>query len=204
MTDIFQIFLQNLQNSSLIESIAVLFGILSVWFARKENILVFPTGIVSVLLYIFICIDVKLYADMGINAFYFLMSVYGWYNWTHKNGKSNEREISRTTKKEKVIIIIALSSFFLILYYILSQHTDSNVPIIDSITTSIFLVAMWLMARKKVENWSFWIIGDLISIPLYTYKGLVLTSFQFIIFLILAILGLIEWRRRINSNSENV
>jgi len=204
MTDILHIFLQNLQNSSLIESIAVLFGILSVWFARKENILVFPTGIVSVLLYIFICIDVKLYADMGINAFYFLMSVYGWYNWTHKNGENEEREISRTTKKEKLIIVAALISFFIALFYILSQHTDSNVPIIDSITTSIFLVAMWLMARKKVENWTFWIIGDIISIPLYTYKGLVLTSFQFIIFLILAIMGLIEWRRRINSNSENV
>jgi len=199
MTDIFQIFLQNLQNTSLIEAIAVFFGILSVWFARKENILVFPTGIISVLLYVYICVSVKLYADMGINVFYFAMSVYGWYNWTHQNGKVEEREISRTGKTEKIIIVIALASFFLILFYVLTHFTDSNVPVVDSITTSIFLVGMWLMAKKKVENWTFWIVGDLISIPLYTYKGLILTSFQFIIFLILAILGLLEWRKRLNN-----
>ena len=198
MTEIFQTLIINLENTTLTETIAVIFGILSVWYARKENILVFPTGIISVILYVYICVGAKLYADMGINAFYFVMSVYGWYNWTHQNGSSEEREISRTTKKEKLLIIIALISFFLILYYVLSQHTDSTVPIIDSATTSIFLVGMWLMALKKVENWTFWIIGDLISIPLYAYKGLVLSSFQFTILLLLAIMGLIEWRKRIN------
>jgi len=198
MTEIFQTFIINLENTTLTETIAVIFGILSVWYARKENILVFPTGIISVIFYVYICVGAKLYADMGINAFYFVMSVYGWYNWTHQNGTSEEREISRTSKKEKLLIIIALISFFLILYYVLSQHTDSTVPMIDSATTSIFLVGMWLMALKKVENWTFWIVGDLISIPLYAYKGLVLSSFQFTIFLILAIMGLIEWRKRLN------
>ena len=196
MNEFFNSFLQQLEATTLIETIAVVFGILSVWYARKENILVFPTGIISVLLYIFICINVKLYADMGINAFYFVMSVYGWYNWTHQSGKTEERQISRTTFQEKIIIIIALISFFFILNYILSHYTDSNVTIIDSTTTSIFLVGMWLMAKKKVENWTFWIVGDLISIPLYIYKGLILSSFQFLIFLILAIMGLIEWRNR--------
>jgi len=196
MNDIFQSFLQQLEATTLIETIAVTFGILSVWFARKESILVFPTGIISVVLYIIICVDVKLYADMGINAFYFIMSVYGWYNWTHQSGKNEERLISYTTNKEKMIIAIALIAFFFILYYTLTHFTDSNVPVIDSVTTSIFLVGMWLMAQKKVENWTFWIIGDAISIPLYIYKGLILSSFQFFIFLILAILGLIEWRNR--------
>lgn len=200
MADLFNIILSNIQETSLIEVIAVFFGILSVWFARKENILVFPTGIISVLLYVYICVSVKLYADMGINAFYFIMSVYGWYNWTHQNGKIEERSISRTTKKEKSMVAIALVIFFAILYYVLSKHTDSNVPIVDSLTTSIFLIAMWLMALKKVENWTFWIIGNLISIPLYISKDLMLTSFQFVIFLILAIMGLIEWRKRINNS----
>jgi nicotinamide mononucleotide transporter len=197
MTEIFQTLQTNLANTTAIETIAVIFGILSVWYARKESILVFPTGIVSVFLYVFICIEAKLYADMGINAFYFIMSVYGWYNWTHQNGKAEEREISRTSKKEKGLIVIALISFFGILYYVLSHYTDSNVPLFDSATTSIFLVGMWLMALKKVENWTFWIVGDLISIPLYSYKGLVLSSFQFVIFLIIAVMGLIEWRKRI-------
>ena len=198
MTEIFQTLQTNLANTTAIETIAVVFGVLSVWYARKESILVFPTGIVSVFLYVFICVEAKLYADMGINAFYFIMSVYGWYNWTHQNGKTEEREISRTSKKEKGLIVIALITFFGILYYVLSNYTDSNVPLIDSATTSIFLVGMWLMALKKVENWTFWIVGDLISIPLYSYKGLVLSSFQFIIFLIIAVMGLIEWRKRIN------
>lgn len=197
MNEFINSFLLQLEATTLIEIIAVVFGILSVWFARKENTLVFPTGIISVLLYIFICVDVKLYADMGINAFYFIMSVYGWYNWTHKNGIIEDRKITQTTKQEKIIIVIALIIFFFILYYVLTHFTDSNVPIIDSTTTSIFLVGMWLMAKKKVENWTFWIIGDLISIPLYAYKGLILTSFQFIIFLFLAIIGFIEWRNRL-------
>jgi len=198
MTDILQTFVNNLETTTLTETIAVVFGVLSVWFARKENILVFPTGIISVILYVYICIGAKLYADMGINVFYFVMSAYGWYNWTHQNGSSEERQITRTSKKEKVYIIIALFTFFAILYFTLSNFTDSNVPIIDSITTSIFLIGMWLMALKKVENWTFWIVGDLISIPLYAYKGLILSSFQFTIFLILAIMGLIEWRKRLN------
>lgn len=199
MEDLLLTLLNNIQQTTLIEAIAVVFGILSVWYAQRENILVFPTGIISVLLYIYICIGVKLYADMGINAFYFVMSIYGWYIWTHQDGKTKEREISRTTFQEKVIIVIALISFFLILYYVLTQHTDSNVPVIDATTTSIFLVGMWLMARKKVENWTFWIVGDLISIPLYLSKGLVLTSIQFSIFLALAVMGLIQWRRKINN-----
>ena len=129
------------------------------------------------------------------------MSVYGWYKWTHQNGKTEKRSISKTTKKEKGIIVIAFFVFFISLYYILSKHTDSNVPIIDSLTTSLFLIAMWLMALKKVENWTFWIIGNTISIPLYISKELLLTSFQFVIFLILAILGLIEWRKRFNQTN---
>jgi len=200
MVEILETLINNFQNTGIVEIIAVFFGVLSVWYARKENILVFPTGIISVVLYVYLCVGAKLYADMGINVFYFVMSVYGWYNWTHKNnGELKEREISRLTNNEKVIVVIALGVFFAILYYILSKHTDSNVPVIDSVTTSIFLVGMWLMARKKVENWSFWIVGDLISIPLYAYKGLVLTSVQFILFLILAVMGLITWRRRLNE-----
>jgi len=202
MTEILQTLLNNLEATTITEIIAVVFGILSVWFARKENILVFPTGIISVILYVYICIGAKLYADMGINVFYFVMSVYGWYNWTHKNGETKEREISKTTKKEKIQILFSLMIFFFILFFILTNYTDSNVPIIDSITTSIFLVGMWLMALKKVENWMFWIVGDLISIPLYLYKGLVLSSFQFIVFLILAIMGLIEWKNRIQKEEK--
>ena len=203
MEDILQTLYANLYDSSLIEGIAVFFGILSVWFARKENILVFPTGIISVLLYVYICIEGKIYADAGINVFYFVMSVFGWYNWTHKSGAVAEREISRTNRKQNLLIVLGFAVFFLILYYTLTHFTDSDVPVLDALTTSIFLLGMWLMALKKIENWILWIIGDLISIPLYFYKGYVLTSMQFIVFLILAIMGYIEWKQRLEAMEAN-
>lgn len=200
--DIFDLLYQNLIDSSWLEGIAVFFGILSVWYAKKENILVFPTGIVSVVIYIYICFFAKLYADMGINFVYFVMSIYGWYMWSRKEDAKPVIPISWCTKKDHIISAIMLVGFFLTLSYFLTNYTDSNVPIIDSTTTSIFIVGMWLMARKKVENWIYWIIGDIISIPLYFYKDLALTSIQFTVFLVIAILGFIEWRRKMAGNGK--
>lgn len=199
LTDIFEILYQNFVDTSLLEAIAVFFGILSVWYARKANILVYPTGIISVVIYIYICFFAKLYADMGINFVYFVMSVYGWYMWTRKDADKFILPISWCTRKDHLISGIMLVLFFVSLSYFLTNFTDSNVPVIDSMTTSIFIVGMWLMARKKIENWIYWIIGDVISIPLYFYKELALTSVQFTVFLILAILGFIEWRKKIRE-----
>ena len=201
LMDIFDILFQNLADSSILEAIAVVFGILSVWFAKKENILVFPTGIISVLIYIYICFFAKLYADMGINFVYFVMSIYGWYMWSRKDIETHVLPISWCKLKDHVISAVMLIVFFIGLSYFLTNYTDSNVPIIDSATTSIFIVGMWLMARKKIENWIYWIIGDIISIPLYFYKDLALTSIQFSVFLILAILGFLEWRNKIKQQT---
>jgi nicotinamide mononucleotide transporter len=203
MTEIFDLLYQNLIDSSWLEAIAVFFGILSVWYARKENILVFPTGIVSVVIYIYICFFAKLYADMGINFVYFVMSIYGWYMWTRKDPAKHTLPISWSSKKDHLISALMIIGFFTTLSYLLSNYTDSNVPYIDSFTTSIFIVGMWLMARKKIENWIYWIIGDIISIPLYFYKDLALTSIQFTVFLILAIMGFIEWRRKYKISTKS-
>ncbi|MEA3504030.1 MAG: nicotinamide riboside transporter PnuC [Bacteroidota bacterium] len=194
--NIFNTFYQDVLNTTLSEAIAVAFGLASVWYAKKENILVFPTGIVSVLIYIYICFNYKLYADMVINIFYFVMSVYGWYMWTHKNNVKAEREITFCTTKQHIINGFALVVSYAIMYYMLSNYTDSDVPMIDSLTTSIFIVGMYLMALKKIENWIYWIVADFISVPLYLYKGLVLSSFQFAVFLVIAVLGYIEWKQR--------
>jgi len=191
-----EILYQNILDTTLLEIIAVIFGILSVWYSKKVNILVYPTGIISVLIYVYICFFAKLYADMGINFVYFVMSIYGWYFWTRKTADKKTVPISFCSKREHFINLMMFVFFFISLTYVLKNYTDSNVPIWDSLTTAFFIVGMWLMAKKKVENWIFWIIGDVISIPLYFYKGLVFTSFQFIIFLILAILGYIEWRQK--------
>ena len=183
------------------EVVAVFFGLLSVWYAKKENILVFPTGIISVLLYVYICFHWKLYADMGVNFYYFVMSVYGWVVWSTKTDNESVTPISKNNIRENLISLSLFALFFVIMAYVLSSYTDSDVPYWDSLTTGIFLVAMWLMAKKKIENWIAWIIGDVISVPLYAYKGLYLTSFQFIVFLGIAIAGYLEWKQRIKASS---
>ena len=198
----FEILYNNILDSSYLEIIAVIFGLLSVWFAKKENILVFPIGIVSVLIYVYICFYAKLYADMGINFVYFVMSIYGWYMWSRKDEKKKVLPISFCSVKEHIINIVMFVFFFIVLSYVLKNYTDSNVPIWDSLTTAIFIVGMWLMALKKIENWIAWIIGDIISIPLYFYKGLVFTSLQFTIFLIIAVLGYIEWKKKFEEGRQ--
>jgi len=124
------------------------------------------------------------------------MSVYGWIVWSSKKD-GDVTPIAQNTQKENVISLGLFTLFFIVMAYVLSNYTDSDVPYLDSLTTGIFLVAMWLMAKKKIENWIAWIIGDMISIPLYAYKGLYLTSFQFMVFLGIAIAGYVEWRRRL-------
>jgi nicotinamide mononucleotide transporter len=199
--NIFHTLYDNILQSTWLEGTAVFFGLLSVWFAKKENILVYPTGIVSVLIYVYICLEVKLYADMGINAFYFMMSVYGWYKWSRKDENRRVRPISYASRMEWFIAVAGIIMLFFLISYFLRNFTDSNVPLWDALTTAIFIIGMWLMAWKKIENWIFWIIGDLISIPLYAYKGLVLTSIQFTVFLILAISGYLEWRSKLKLSS---
>lgn len=206
----YQQFYTNLLDTGIWEFIAVIFGIGSVWYARKESILVYPVGIVSVVIYVFICFNARLYADAGINFFYFVMSVYGWYHWTHKNGHTEIREISVNSTGEQILgIVLTIVSFFAILGLIWLFNRDdiaymsSFVPYVDSLTTAIFLIGMWLMALKRIENWLYWIAGDLIAIPLYFSKGLVFTSFQYLVLLIIAILGYFEWRKRWSQLSRS-
>ena len=203
----FEVFLQNVMETTWLEIIAVIFGLLSVWYAKKANILVYPTGIVSVLIYVYILIEPKLYADMGINFFYFLMSVYGWYMWTRKGPEKKIIPIRWNTKNQQLLGIAAVFVFYFVILGMLwffnrndQDYLDTYVffeglklMYVDSFTTSIFLVGMLFMALKRIENWIYWIIGDVISVPLYFEKGLVFTSFQYFVFLGIAIAGLFAW-----------
>jgi len=197
MNEIINQLYSNIVDTSVLEVIAVVFGIASVWFARKENIWVYPTGIINVLIYVYLCFFAGLYADMAINGFYFVMSVYGWYNWTRRDAGSHLVPISSLSLKQWGYYILLIVTAFGVIYYILSEFTDSTVPVFDSFTTALFVAAMWLMAIKKIENWLFWILGDVLVIPLFAYKGLVFTCLQYIVFLILAIMGYLEWRNRL-------
>ncbi len=182
-----------IQQTSALEWIAVSTGILSVWFSLKENILVYPVGIISVLIYVYLAFNYKLYADMGVNAYYFAMSLYGWYHWKDTGGERDQIAVSMNTPRENLITLALLLASFAILASFLTLATDSDVPFWDATTTSFAIAGMWLMARKKLESWIAWIITDIISIPLYFYKGLVLTSFQFFFFTALAIGGYYAW-----------
>lgn len=199
MNSFFELFLQNLYQTTLLEIIAVFFGLLSVWYSRKVNILVYPTGIVSVLIYVYICFHAGLYADMGINWVYFVMSLYGWYNWTRKKNNETIVKISWLSLKSHIISVFIVIISFVVISFILINYTDSTVPYVDAFTTAVFIVGMWLMAIKKVENWIYWIIGDIICMPMFFYKGLVFTSFQYFVFLILAVMGYYSWRNEVRN-----
>lgn len=199
MNSFFDLFLQNLYQTTLLEIIAVFFGLLSVWYSRKVNILVYPTGIVSVLIYVYICFHAGLYADIGINWVYFVMSIYGWYNWTRKKKDETAVKIAWLSTKGHITSVFIVIISFVIISFILVNYTDSTVPYVDAFTTAVFIVGMWLMAIKKVENWIYWIIGDIICMPMFFYKGLVFTSFQYFVFLILAVMGYYSWRNEVRN-----
>jgi nicotinamide mononucleotide transporter len=205
MTDLFNFLFEQYQgyeNSEiLLEAVAVFLGILSVWFARANSILVYPTGIISTGIFVYLLYQWGLVGDMIINAYYFSMSVYGWYVWTRKVDPAHFTPIARTNKKEKIITVFILIAALICipLIYMLFNKWNSTYAYVDTITTAIFFAAMWLMARRKIENWIWWIVGDIISIPLYFLKGYTLTSFQYLVFLGLAIWGYYNWRKLINE-----
>ncbi|MEQ9309293.1 MAG: nicotinamide riboside transporter PnuC [Balneolaceae bacterium] len=194
--------ISGIYQTTALEWIAVSTGLMSVWFSMKENILVYPTGIISVLIYIYLTFQTKLYADAGVNSYYFVMSIYGWYHWKNTGDDRDQIPITKNNRKEWIISAGILVSSFILLFFALSTFTDSDVPFWDATTTCFAITGMWLMAQKKLEHWIMWIITDLISIPLYFYKGWVLTSFQFLFFTALAIAGYIAWKKSINNTQS--
>jgi nicotinamide mononucleotide transporter len=206
MTEIFDFFFGQYKEYSVIditlEIIAVIFGFLSVWFSKQNKIWVFPTGMISTAIFVYLLLKWELLGDMMINAYYFIMSIYGWYIWTRKVDDSHVTQISTMTKKEKKtsILIFLATILFVYLVYTYFDKWTSWVAYVDTFTTAIFFVGMWLMAKRKVENWLFWIVGDIISIPLYFYKGFTFTSLQYLGFTFIAIFGYLTWKKSLHKN----
>lgn len=189
-----------------IELFAALLGIISVWYARKENILVFPFGIANVLIYIYICFTARLYANAGINVVYLISNIYGWYMWARTDENNESLQITRNTFKQNVLSWVSVAIVYVMAFFVLREankadpdYLQSYLPYIDSFNTSFFLIATILMAVKKAENWVFWIIGDLVSIPIFVSQGLYFTGVQYTVFLVLAISGWIEWKKKVKS-----
>ena len=202
-----QIFEQYSQYSNIdisLELIAVFFGLLSVWFSKNNNVLVYPTGIINTSIFVYLLVKWELLGDMIINVYYFLMSIYGWYYWTRKSNNEGYTPITRMHSTDIKIILITIASSVLFVSYLYSFFEKWNgfVSYVDIITTAIFFAGMWLMARRKIESWFFWILGDIISVPLYFVKGLAFSSFQYLIFTFIAIAGYYKWKSIYNNKKQ--
>lgn len=178
----------------LLESLAFVFGIISVFCAKKENIWVYPTGIISTIITIYLMFQASYFGDMTMNFYYTIMSFYGWYLWTKKTTQPN-LEITRTTSQEKKIGFVLFLLTMVVTYFVyVFFNTKLEIPnYIDIFTSGMFFTAMWFMAKKKIENWSLWIIADFIAVPLFAYRGLGMIALQYFIFTILAIMAYKEW-----------
>ena len=190
-----------------LEIIAVLSGIISVWFAKKENILLYPIGTVSVLIWIYLCWIGEIYSQAVINLFFLVMNIYGWYNWSRKdNSEMNKVQIKFSSIKEKILYIIVAALLTLLIYSALSNieilNFDWKFVLMESFITALNFIAMWLMAWKRVENWVLWIIGDVFCIPLFVFKEYYLSVAQFSIFIIIAFMGYFEWKKKALKNQE--
>ncbi|MGH2648373.1 MAG: nicotinamide riboside transporter PnuC [Ginsengibacter sp.] len=205
LSEIYHQFISDMQHTSLLEYIAVAFGIASVWFSRKENILVYPIGLANTVPYVFISINGSLFGEASVNFYYTVMSIYGWILWARKNQKKEHVVVITTSdKKEWIRQIIFFGvfyiTFFSALSYLKKSFAPGAIPWADSFASATAFTAMWLMARKKVESWYWWIVTNLASIPLYFVKHYVFTSVYYIILLIMALGGLKEWVQRANKH----
>ena len=197
--EIYQQFIEGMKVTTWQEYTAVFFGIASVLFSRKENILVYPAGIINTVLYTWFCFSWwGLYAEGSLNFYYTIMSLYGWYAWSRKK-EGKAMPVTFNNRKDWIISISFFIISWCVLFFILKQYTNSNVPWADSFASAAAYTGMWQMTRKKVENWIWWIITNIVSIPLYFYKHAVFTSVQYLVFLLLAVAGLLEWRKKVNK-----
>ena len=204
MVELYDFFLEAYSTYSKLdiglEFIAFSFGIISVIFAKKENILVYPTGIICTVITVYLLYKAQYFGDMMMNIYYSLMSIYGWWNWSRIENDKYLLKITRFSKNDLGLTVFLFLLTVTITYAVYTFNlTEIKIPnYIDIFTSGIFFTAMWLMANKKLESWIFWIIGDIITVPLYAYRGLGMLSLQYIIFTILAIQGYIEWKKHLS------
>ncbi|MEZ4858479.1 MAG: nicotinamide riboside transporter PnuC [Flavobacteriaceae bacterium] len=210
MSPIFDFFLDAYKNAStldiILEILVFVFGIASVWYAKKENIWVYPTGLIATVITVYLLYKAQYFGDMMMNFYYSVMSVYGWWNWSRKKDTKVVVPISRTNLKEKVIGF-GLFIMTMVVTYLVYRGFGYQIEManyFDIFTSGIFFTAMWYMAIKKIENWTLWIFADIITVPLYAYRGLGMLSLQYLIFTILAIQGYLAWKKYLNSNPQTL
>lgn len=195
-------FIQGLLATTWLEGIAVFTGIASVWYSKKENILVYPIGLINTIIYIYISFNGKLFGEATVNLYYSIMSIYGWWIWMKKDNANQQiLSISYSTKKEWLIQLAFFGACYIVLFlaidYLKKTFAPGAIPWADAFASAAAFTGMWLMTRKKMENWLWWIVTNIASIPLYYVKGYVFTSVFYMVLLILAIWGWFEWKQKV-------
>jgi nicotinamide mononucleotide transporter len=185
----------------ILEYLAVISGIASVWYSRKENILVYPVGLVSTIIYVYLSFKFHLIGESAVNFYYTVVSIYGWIIWSLKNDRHQHvLHITYSSRKQLMtqlaFFLVLYLALFIILTYLKSAFYPGAIPWADGFASATAFTGMWLMARKKVESWYWWIATNMASIPLYFVKGLSLTGYYYIVLLILAFFGLSEWKKK--------
>ncbi|HYK56908.1 MAG TPA: nicotinamide riboside transporter PnuC [Flavisolibacter sp.] len=201
MQQIIQQFITGLQNTTLLEYIAVFSGIASVWFSKKENILVYPVGLINTIIYIYLSFEYHLIGEASVNFYYTAVSIYGWVLWAKKDKQQPPAlHISFSNTRQWIDQLLFFLFFYVAVYfslvYLKQVFASGAIPWADAFASATAYTGMWLMARKKVESWHWWIATNIASIPLYFVKGLVFTSVYYLVLLVLAFLGLAEWKQK--------
>ena len=186
-------------SSNYIELLGLIFGLLYIVLSIKQNIWCWPVGFITSALYIYVFFVTKFYADMGLQIYYLLVSIYGWYNWMFgaRSKKQDDLKISKIKLKLGIYLTIVTILLFGVISFILVNYTDSELPYWDSFTTAASFVATWMLAKKIIEHWIIWVVVDFVSLGLYIYKGLYPTVILFAVYTILAILGYLEWKKEL-------
>jgi nicotinamide mononucleotide transporter len=207
VTEIWQQFTTGMQQTTLLEYIAVFSGIASVWYSRAENILVYPVGLINTIIYVYISIKGQLLGEATVNFYYSIMSIYGWYIWAKKDNQAEQVvHITYSDKKwwwyQLLFFAFFYISIFAALTYLKKSFLPGVIPWADAFASATAFTGMWLMTKKKVESWYWWLLTDIASIPLYFVKQYVFSSVYYVVLFIMAIFGLLEWMKRAQTKSN--
>jgi len=200
--EIYRQFIEGMKETGWLEYIAVFAGVASVWFSRIENILVYPVGLINTIIYIYLSFQVGLWGEGSVNFYYTVVSIYGWILWAKRNQQRQHVVIiKKSSGWEWVFQLSFFFFFYIVLFFALywlkkNGHARQAIPWADAFASASAYTGMWLMAKKKVESWYWWIATNIASIPLYFVKGLVFTSVYYLILLVMAVFGLFEWIKR--------